>query len=33
VKFASVRIITDDLDRLVRFYEQVPGVATNPASI
>jgi predicted enzyme related to lactoylglutathione lyase len=34
VKFASVRIITDDLDRLVEFYEQVTGVsAERPAPV
>ena len=34
MKFASVRIITDDLDRLVRFYEQVTGVsAERPAPV
>jgi predicted enzyme related to lactoylglutathione lyase len=32
--FASVRVITDDLDRLVGFYEQVTGVtATRPAPV
>jgi predicted enzyme related to lactoylglutathione lyase len=32
--FASVRIITDDLDRLVEFYEQVTGVsAQRPAPV
>jgi predicted enzyme related to lactoylglutathione lyase len=29
VKFASVRIITDDLDLLVGFYEQVTGVSAE----
>jgi predicted enzyme related to lactoylglutathione lyase len=30
--FASIRIITDDLDHLVDFYEQVTGVpAARPA--
>jgi predicted enzyme related to lactoylglutathione lyase len=29
MQFASVRIITDDLDRLVAFYEQVTGVAAE----
>jgi catechol 2,3-dioxygenase-like lactoylglutathione lyase family enzyme len=29
MQFASVRIITDDLDRLVAFYEQVTGVAAD----
>ena len=34
MKFASVRIITDDLDRLVGFYEQVTGVtAERPAPV
>jgi predicted enzyme related to lactoylglutathione lyase len=34
VKFASVRIITDDLDPLVGFYEQITGVAANrPAPV
>jgi predicted enzyme related to lactoylglutathione lyase len=34
LKFASVRIITDDLDRLVRFYEQVTDVsAEHPAPV
>lgn len=32
--FASIRIITDDLDRLVDFYEQVTGVcADRPAPV
>jgi predicted enzyme related to lactoylglutathione lyase len=32
VQFASLRIITDDLDRLVSFYEQLTGVtAERPA--
>lgn len=32
MQFASIRIITDDLDRLVAFYEQVTGVtADRPA--
>ena len=32
--FASIRIITDDLDRLVGFYEQVTGVsAKRPAPV
>jgi predicted enzyme related to lactoylglutathione lyase len=32
--FASVRVITDDLDRLVGFYEQVTGsVADRPAPV
>ena len=32
--FASIRIITDGLDRLVEFYEQVTGVsAERPASV
>ena len=32
MQFASIRIITDDLDRLVLFYEQVTGVtAERPA--
>jgi catechol 2,3-dioxygenase-like lactoylglutathione lyase family enzyme len=32
--FASIRIITDDLDRLVEFYEQVTGVrAERPAPV
>jgi predicted enzyme related to lactoylglutathione lyase len=32
MQFASIRIITDDLDRLVSFYEQVTGVtAERPA--
>jgi predicted enzyme related to lactoylglutathione lyase len=29
VKFASVRIITNDLDRLVGFYEQITGVSAE----
>jgi predicted enzyme related to lactoylglutathione lyase len=34
VDFASIRIITDDLDRLVDFYEQVTGVsAERPAPV
>lgn len=34
VDFASIRIITDDLDRLVEFYEQVTDVpATRPAPV
>jgi predicted enzyme related to lactoylglutathione lyase len=34
MEFASVRIITDDLDRLVAFYERVLGVAaTRPAPV
>lgn len=34
VKFASVRIITDDVDRLVGFYEKVMGVtAERPAPV
>ena len=34
MQFASVRIITDDLDRLVAFYEQVTGVAAeHPAPV
>jgi predicted enzyme related to lactoylglutathione lyase len=34
VDFASIRIITDDLDRLVKFYEQVTGVsAQRPAPV
>lgn len=34
MKFASVRIITDDVDRLVGFYEKVMGVtAERPAPI
>ncbi|OFW81460.1 MAG: glyoxalase [Alicyclobacillus sp. RIFOXYA1_FULL_53_8] len=34
MNFASVRIITDDLDRLVEFYEKVTGVsATRPAPV
>jgi predicted enzyme related to lactoylglutathione lyase len=32
MQFASIRIITDDLDRLVSFYEQATGVtAERPA--
>ncbi|HKU10787.1 MAG TPA: VOC family protein [Sinomonas sp.] len=32
--FASIRIITDDVDRLARFYELVTGiVATRPAPV
>src|SRR5580692_8363518 len=32
--FASIRIITDDLDRLVEFYEQVTGIAAErPAPV
>jgi predicted enzyme related to lactoylglutathione lyase len=34
VDFASIRIITDDLDRMVEFYEQVTGVsAERPAPV
>ncbi|GGG19909.1 VOC family protein [Paenibacillus aceti] len=34
MNFASVRIITDDVDRLVHFYEKVMGVsAERPAPI
>ena len=34
MQFASIRIITDDLDRLVAFYEQVTGVtAERPAPV
>jgi predicted enzyme related to lactoylglutathione lyase len=34
VDFASIRIITDDLDRLVDFYEQVTGAsAERPAPV
>lgn len=34
MNFASVRIITDDLDRLVVFYEKVTGVlAKRPAPV
>lgn len=29
VDFASIRIITDDLDRLVEFYEHVAGVSAE----
>ena len=32
--FASIRIITDDVDRLARFYELVTGVpASRPAPV
>jgi hypothetical protein len=32
MRFASIRIITDDLDRLVSFYERLTGVtAKRPA--
>jgi catechol 2,3-dioxygenase-like lactoylglutathione lyase family enzyme len=32
MQFASIRIITDDLDRLVAFYEQITGLtAQRPA--
>ncbi|WP_371259400.1 VOC family protein [Clavibacter capsici] len=32
--FASIRIITDDVDRLARFYEEVLGVvAARPAPV
>jgi predicted enzyme related to lactoylglutathione lyase len=32
--FASIRIITDDLDRLIEFYEQVTGIpAQRPAPV
>jgi predicted enzyme related to lactoylglutathione lyase len=32
--FASIRIITDDLDRLIGFYEQVTGIpAQRPAPV
>jgi catechol 2,3-dioxygenase-like lactoylglutathione lyase family enzyme len=32
--FASIRVITDDLDRLVAFYEQVTGIAADrPAPV
>lgn len=34
MNFASVRIITDDVDRLVKFYEKVLGVsAERPAPV
>ncbi|RUT33682.1 VOC family protein [Paenibacillus zeisoli] len=34
MNFASVRIITDDVDRLVQFYEKVMGVsAERPAPV
>jgi predicted enzyme related to lactoylglutathione lyase len=34
MQFASIRIITDDLDRLVSFYEQATGVtAERPAPL
>jgi len=34
VNFASVRIITDDVDRLVEFYEKIMGVsAERPAPV
>lgn len=34
MNFASVRIITDDVDRLVEFYEKVVGVsAERPAPV
>ncbi|CAN7420154.1 VOC family protein [Paenibacillus sp. LjRoot56] len=34
MNFASVRIITDDVDRLVKFYEKVMGVsAERPAPV
>ena len=34
MQFASIRIITDDLDRMVAFYEQVTGVtAERPAPV
>ncbi|OWA35790.1 glyoxalase [Saccharibacillus sp. O16] len=34
MKFASVRIITDDVDRLVEFYEKVTGTtAERPAPV
>ncbi len=34
MEFASIRIITDDVDRLVTFYETVLGVAaTRPAPV
>ncbi|MFB2598453.1 VOC family protein [Herbiconiux sp. P17] len=34
MEFASIRIVTDDVDRLVRFYELVTGtVAARPAPV
>ncbi|HME03077.1 MAG TPA: VOC family protein [Solirubrobacteraceae bacterium] len=34
MRFASIRIITDDLDRIVEFYEQITGVsAERPAPV
>ncbi|OMF07569.1 glyoxalase [Paenibacillus amylolyticus] len=34
MNFASVRIITDDMDRLVEFYEKITGVsAERPAPV
>lgn len=34
MNFASIRIITDDIDRLVEFYEQVLGItAERPAPV
>jgi len=34
MNLASIRIITDDLDRLARFYETVTGItATRPAPV
>ncbi|NGZ76551.1 VOC family protein [Saccharibacillus alkalitolerans] len=34
MNFASVRIITDDVDRLVEFYEKVTGIAAErPAPV
>ena len=34
MQFASVRIITDDVDRLVEFYEKVTGIkAERPAPV
>lgn len=34
MEFASIRIITDDVDRLTRFYESVTGVAASrPAPV
>ncbi|WP_348789859.1 VOC family protein [Leifsonia sp. NPDC080035] len=34
MSFASIRIITDDVDRLVAFYERVTGqTATRPAPV
>ena len=34
MNLASIRIITDDLDRLARFYEAVTGItATRPAPV